>query len=86
MTQLLVLHFGAQCPWQPWMVEQGRQAAEQLGGKVQVMESSEDSLMFAKLPGKSESGRCARLPVSLWGFDRRVNDNLRNVIRGEAAP
>ena len=33
---LLVLHFGAQCPWQPWVVEQARRAAEQLGGTVRV--------------------------------------------------
>jgi len=32
----LVLHFGAQCPWQPWVVEQAQQAAEQLDGTVHV--------------------------------------------------
>ncbi len=35
---LLVLHFGAQCPWQPWVVEQARQAARRLGGTVRIVD------------------------------------------------
>lgn len=36
LSHLLVLHFGAQCPWQPWAVEQARRAAVQLGGTLRV--------------------------------------------------
>lgn len=33
---VLVLHFGGQCPWLPWVVDQARQAAAELGGTVAV--------------------------------------------------
>jgi hypothetical protein len=36
----LVLHFGVQCPWQPWVVEQARLAAEKLGGTEQVVDAT----------------------------------------------
>jgi len=45
---LLVLHFGAQCPWQPWVVEQARQAAEQLGSTVQVVDVTQQPELAAR--------------------------------------
>lgn len=50
--QLLVLHFGAQCPWQPWVVEQARLAAWRLGGTV-TWQMSLDSLIWRSDTGFS---------------------------------
>jgi hypothetical protein len=36
----LLLHFGVQCPWQPWVVEQVREAAKCLNGSVEVLDVS----------------------------------------------
>jgi hypothetical protein len=36
----LLLHFGVQCPWQPWVAEQVREAAKRLNGSVQVVDVS----------------------------------------------
>ena len=33
--EFLVLHFGAQCPWQPWVVEQARLASKDVGGRFE---------------------------------------------------
>jgi len=32
----LVLHFGAQCPWYRWVIDQANQAAQELGAEVAV--------------------------------------------------
>lgn len=45
---LLVLHFGAQCPWQPWVVEQARLAAEQLGGTLHVADVARQPELAAR--------------------------------------
>lgn len=45
---LLVLHFGAQCPWQPWIVDQARRAAEQLGGTVRVADVTQQPDLAAR--------------------------------------
>jgi len=34
--QILVLHFGAQCPWHQWVIEQARRAAQQLRAEVVI--------------------------------------------------
>jgi len=34
----LVLHFGVQCPWQPWVAEQARKAAKCLSGRADVVD------------------------------------------------
>jgi hypothetical protein len=36
----LLLHFGVQCPWQPWVAEQVGEAAKRLNGSVQVLDVS----------------------------------------------
>ena len=41
--QLLVLHFGMQRPWQPWVAEQAREAAKRLGGRVDIVDVSQRS-------------------------------------------
>jgi hypothetical protein len=46
--QLLLLHFGVQCPWQPWVVEQARQAASELGSKLQIVNVSEQPELAAR--------------------------------------
>lgn len=33
---LLVLHFGAQCPWYRWVIDQAKQAARKLGAEADV--------------------------------------------------
>jgi len=45
---LLVLHFGAQCPWQPWVVEQAQKTAEQLGGTVDVIDATQQVELAAR--------------------------------------
>lgn len=45
---LLVLDFGAQCPWQPWIVDQARRAAEQLGGTVRVADVTQQPDLAAR--------------------------------------
>ena len=34
----LLLHFGAQCPWQPWVAEQAREAAQRLNGEADIVD------------------------------------------------
>ena len=41
--QLLVIHFGSQCPWIPWVVKQARLAAEELEGELHVVDVTEDA-------------------------------------------
>jgi hypothetical protein len=36
----LFLHFDVQCPWQPWVAEQAREAAKRLNGSVEVVDVS----------------------------------------------
>jgi hypothetical protein len=48
LSHLLVLHFGAQCPWQPWAVEQARRAAEHLGGTVHVADVARQPELAAR--------------------------------------
>ena len=45
--QLLLLHFGVQCPWQPWVVEQARQAAAELRSELRLVDVSEQPELAA---------------------------------------
>lgn len=36
--RFLVLHFGGQCPWHLWMIEQAKRAATQVDGTVEVVD------------------------------------------------
>jgi hypothetical protein len=38
MSELQVLHFGQQCPWLPWVVEQARLAAAELGATLTTVD------------------------------------------------
>lgn len=38
MHRFLVLHFGGQCPWHLWAIEQVREAADRVGGSVEVVD------------------------------------------------
>lgn len=46
--RFLVLHFGGQCPWHVWAIEQVRRAAAQVGGVVQVMNVSDRPELAAR--------------------------------------
>jgi hypothetical protein len=37
-----VLHFGAQCPWYQWVIEQATQASAEVGGSVDVIDVTDD--------------------------------------------
>ena len=45
---LLVLHFGAQCPWYRWVIDQARRAAQELGAEVDVKDVTEHPELAAK--------------------------------------
>lgn len=44
----LVLHFGGQCPWHIWTIEQVKKAAAEVGGVVEVCDVSDKSELAAK--------------------------------------
>ena len=46
--RLLLLHFGVQCPWQPWVVDQARQAAEELHCQLRIVDVSEQPELAAR--------------------------------------
>lgn len=39
--RFLILHFGGQCPWHLWMIEQAKTAATEVGGVVEVTDVSD---------------------------------------------
>ena len=44
----LLLHFGAQCPWQPWVAEQAREAAKRLNGRADIMDATQRGDLAAR--------------------------------------
>jgi hypothetical protein len=44
----LVFHFGGQCPWHLWMIEQVRKAATEVGGIVEVTDVSDKPELAAR--------------------------------------
>ncbi len=64
--RIQVLHFGGQCPWHQWVIEQGRQAARELGAEFLVRdvthhpELAEKHRMF--FPFMTVIDDCQRIP------------------------
>jgi hypothetical protein len=46
--EFLVLHFGGQCPWHLWVIEQAKSAATHVGGTVEVIDVTHKPEMAAR--------------------------------------
>ena len=81
---MLVLHFGLQCPWTPWVIRQARQAAARLGEDLQVVD-------VARQPEYARRYRMFFPFMTVIDGDLRLSSptpacELVRLARGEAMP
>ncbi|MFQ6088799.1 MAG: hypothetical protein ACE5K0_07865 [Candidatus Methanofastidiosia archaeon] len=48
MVKILVLHFGGQCPWHEWQIEEVKKASEVLGCSYSVIDVEEEPELAEK--------------------------------------